>query len=210
MVKMFLEDAFIDLDRAENHAHALKDENLGIHEYEEHFDQFLRYINSAWEKSVHELVETMRDDFRGDIDRDASEEARKSDPLIHYIKVARDQLSHRQGVLWHSGHGKPPIGAGRLIQRGGSYLVRDRNSYAAAVLPTLSFNFVGGETALVGIMERVKGELVPLPVPTMHRNKPLESNDPTTSVLLTLEYYGKILTNWANKYREKWIPPIPN
>lgn len=49
LMKSFLLDAFIDLDRAENHADALKDEGLDIYQYEEHFDQFLRYINSVGE-----------------------------------------------------------------------------------------------------------------------------------------------------------------
>lgn len=132
-----------------------------------------------------------------------------SDPLIHYIKVARDQLSHRRGVLWHSEHGPRPMDAGEAITREGAHAVRDHNRYAAAVLPTLVLDLIPTEAALVPIEERVtekgkKASLITVPVPVEHDGRPLTATDPTNCALAALKYYGEVLQGWASNYREKY------
>lgn len=132
--------------------------------YEFFFNSFVFYINQAWELAIEAFRTSKCESTAGEnligrvkLMRD------RDDPLLLYVREARNQLAHRESVLWISDEEpKMPEGVGTIINLGASYYATDWKRYSCTVLPSLSSNFVGTQVAAKPVTDK-KGAKVAVP-----------------------------------------------
>lgn len=182
-------------DPAKSFAHCevcldeIQSEKLPAWAYEFFFNSFIFCINQAWELTekafdiskctsatglaLIDCVKLMRD---------------RDDPLLLYVREARNQLAHRESVLWVSDEEtEMPDGLGKIVTLGASYYTSDWKKYSCVVLPSLSLNFAGTQVAVKPVSTK-KGEVVA--VPETSKGQTLD-NSPLGIMRAAYEFYGQ-------------------
>lgn len=164
-------------------------EGLAAWAYEFFFNAFIFYINQAWELAVEAFHTSKSDAVSGDALIDQVKLMRdRDDPLLLYVREARNQLAHRESVLWISDEEpKMPEGVGAIVNLGASYYSTDWKRYSCAVLPSLSSNFVGTKVAAKPVANK-KG--VKVPVPEANEGQAIDSS-PLGIMRAAYECYGR-------------------
>lgn len=163
------------------------------------FNAFIVNINQAWELAHAAYKNNFSSILNGRkiIDRVYNDRT-QNDDLLNFIREARNQLSHREAILWSSDE-EPRIDCiGKANIVGPSSNMRNKNSYSCAVLPSLNLNFTGTQIALKPIMDK-KGTV--LSVPVMHLNHKIQ-NDPINVMNISYEYYGVKFSELVSACRE--------
>jgi len=157
--------------------------------YEFFFNSFVFCINQAWELSVEAFQMTKCTSVPGQALIDRVKQMRdRDDPLLLYVREARNQLAHRESILWISDEEpKMPEGVGSIVNLGASYYTTDWKRYSCTVLPSLSFNFAGTQVAAKPVVTR-KGGVVA--VPENNAGQTLD-NSPFSIMRAAYEFYGK-------------------
>lgn len=186
-------DPFHDAAKALAHCEVCLDEiqikQLPAWSYEFFYNSFIFYINQSWElatvafqlsnntpedgQALVEHVRSMRDD---------------QDALLVYLREARNQLAHRENVLWIS-HEEPkkPEGLGAITNLDASFYTTDHRRYSCKVLPSLSFNFAGTDVAAKPVFDKKKNLV---PVPLVCNGLPID-NSPLGIMKAAYEFYGQ-------------------
>ena len=164
-------------------------ENLPAWAYEFFFNSFIFYINQAWELAVEAFQISECSSAPGKALIDCVKQMRdRDDPLLLYVREARNQLAHRESVLWISDEEpEMPDGLGKVVNLGESYYTTDWKRYSCVVLPSLSFNFAGTQVAAKPVTTK-KGEIVT--VPETSAGKEVD-NSPLGIMRAAYEFYGQ-------------------
>lgn len=200
-----MKEAFAELDIAETYASELAVCDLPLPNYLSYYRSVLNHLDSAWDKAREALLNSGHPLIVGEGDKALIEwhpwiraeklrtciDAGGFDPLLKYLKIARNQAEHRrEPSLWVcSDPGEPPSSAGDVVYRPGGYIVRDAKSYAATMLPTLELDFVGARIALLPVADK-KGRVIA--IPNSHLGLHLTRNDPGTVTKLAVTFYGDL------------------
>nr|WP_298249111.1 hypothetical protein [uncultured Halomonas sp.] len=162
-------------------------EELPAWAYEFFFNSFIFYINQAWELAVGAFRASKCTSAPGQDLIDRVKKMRdRDDPLLLYVREARNQLAHRESVLWISDEEpKMPEGLGSIVNLGPSYYTTEWKRYSCVVLPSLSFNFVGTRVAAKPVLSR-GGEMIA--VPEVNEG---QENSPLNIMVAAYTFYGK-------------------
>jgi hypothetical protein len=164
-------------------------EKLPAWAYEFFYNSFIFYINQAWELAVEAFHTSKCSSAPGQALIDRVKRMRdRDDPLLLYVREARNQLAHRESVLWISDEEpRMPEGLGNVVNLGSSYYTTNWKRYSCAVLPSLSFNFAGTQVAAKPVSTK-KGGIVP--VPETNEGQSVD-NSPLGIMRAAYEYYGQ-------------------
>lgn len=164
-------------------------EKLPAWAYEFFFNSFVFYINQAWELAVEAFHTSKCDSVSGEALIDHVKLMRdQDDPLLLYVREARNQLAHRESVLWISDEEpKMPEGVGNIVNLGASHYATSWKRYSCTVLPSFSSNFVGTQVAAKPVTNR-KGLTVA--VPEANEGQAIDSS-PLGIMRAAYECYGQ-------------------
>lgn len=160
------------------------------------FNTFILNINHSWEMAKEAYQNNFSSilDVKKIIDR-VNNDRTQNDDLIIFIREARNQLSHREAILWSS-EAEPKIeGIGKVNCFGPSSTLRNKKYFSCTILPSLYLNFIGTQIALKPIKKKDGNWLT---VPDKHLNQKIQ-NDPINVVKITYNYYGNNIHELVNK-----------
>lgn len=164
-------------------------EKLPAWAYEFFFNSFIFYINQAWELAVEAFRTSNCDSASGKALISRVKLMRdRDDPLLLYVREARNQLAHRESVLWISDEEpKMPEGLGNIVNLGASYYTTNWKRYSCTVLPSLSCNFAGTKIAAKSVANKNGGKVA---VPQTSEGQAID-NSPFGIIRAAYEFYGQ-------------------
>lgn len=168
------------------------------------FNAFVFNINQAWELLCQELinrnvVDSVAMGFVREISDKRNFKSNNADPLLVYLKEARNQLSHRESILWISSDEKKVDGLGKLVNMGQNHEVTSRKLYSRVVLPSLSSIFVDTFIALKPVRTR-DNTLIPVPASCMGHSV---TTTPFDVAYTSYDFYGQQFDKLADYLRKK-------
>lgn len=194
-----LYDAGKALSHCEMCLGGMKSKDISDHPYEFFFNSFVYYIDQAWELAekyfegleedyevVERLTESVYDDRHGE------------DDLIHYIRHARNQLTHEESILHFSDEKEGENKFGTPVEVSPQQYTRSTDKYSTIVMPSFRMSF-----GIVNIYAKpVTGhkEGVIVTVPNYHQGKRI-NNNPTNMAEMVYEYYGSCIKKMHDSVR---------
>ncbi|MCS4102362.1 hypothetical protein [Salinibacter ruber] len=178
---------------------AISRDKITDHQYEFFYNSLVYYIDQAWDLAeshfsdlrsqynlVDKIVEDIYDDRHGD------------DDLIHYMRHARNQLTHEEMILTYSDEINESLNLGKPVEVYPHQFSKDTDLHSTIVMPSFRMSF--GNTHIYS--RRVTGHKdgITVEVPKKHDGKEIERT-PTNMANLTYDYYGSRIRRMHNKVR---------
>lgn len=164
-------------------------EHIPAWAFEFFFNSFIFYINQAWELAEKGFDKSKCTSIDGEVLIKYVKKLREKDnALLRYVREARNQLAHRESVLWISDEESTiPDGVGDIVELAASYYTTDRRRYSCVVLPSLSFNFAGTRVAARPVYT-ISGNVVAVP----NKNEgQIPDNSPLGIMRAAYTFYGQ-------------------
>jgi hypothetical protein len=184
---------------------AIENSQISLHGYEFFYNTFIFKINQCWELANEYFLKLDGDlqvakEFVASLNSMRDIKSSNKDPLLIYIKEARNQLAHREDILWISSEESSiPDGLGHQINFGSSYVSQSAKLYSRCVLPSLSLNFADIYIAAKPVSHR-SGEEIPVPLSCCGIK--MKDNSPLNIMTYSYEFYGQNLCKLIELIRD--------
>jgi len=163
-------------------------ENLHPLAYEFFFNSFIFSINQFWELTVKAFENSKCTSTSGLALIRRVNAMRADDQLLLYVREARNQLAHRESVLWISDDEiETQDGLGAVVSLGANYYTTDMKRYSCLVLPSLSLNFVGTTVAAKPVFNK---QQIKIAVPKKNSGQSI-GNTPLDIMNAAYDFYGQ-------------------
>ena len=181
-------DAVKSLRHCEICLDEIQQENTSALAYEFFYNSFIFYINQSWELAVQAFQMPPIPVLGQELIDNVNTMRNRDDPLLQYVREARNQLAHRENILWISDEeNQKPEGLGSVVNLSAGYYKVGSNRYSCAALPSLVLNFVGSQVAAKPITTRNQKKIA---VPQNNAGQEIE-NSPLGLMEASYKSYGK-------------------
>lgn len=193
MKALYFYDAAKAFEQCEICLGYLQEKRLAISSYEFFFNSFILSINQAWELMRQEFNSKRFDKghqlsiFMKNIEVSRDFRSIDSDPLLTFIKEARNQLAHRESLLWISNQEVDCVGLGAKINMGQEHFTVPYNRYSRVVLPSLSSTFCD---VLIALKPVTTKDGTKVNVPSSCKGVNIKT-DPFSVLYASYLYYGE-------------------
>lgn len=204
-IDMPFHDAAKALSHCELCIHQVLNKNISYADFEFFYTSFMFEINRFRELVHKQLIQLNNKEilsFSKKIERKVDIGTPFTDPLLAYVRYARNQLGHeRKNILWNSSDEGEVEGLGVKENMGEYYNTKSIKCYSTSVLPSLQLNFVATYIAAKPVVAIKKGKKIELPVPNQCCGNIFE-NTPRNIMICAYKFYGQNfdkIVDWSRK-----------
>jgi len=194
-----LYDAGKALSHCEMCLDGMKSEDISDHPYEFFYNSFVYYVDQAWKLAENHFkgLENNRE-IVDEVIEDVYSDRHGEDDLIHYMRHARNQLTHEKAILHFSEEKKGGGKLGDPVEVIPYQYTRSTDRYSTIVMPSFRMSFGVVNIYSSPVTGHKEGLIVT--VPDYHQERRLENN-PTKMAELTYEYYGSCIERMHDNVR---------
>lgn len=179
--------------------HYAHNSQVGYINFELFYNTFIFEINRFWEitytKGKESNCRTLLS-FLEEINNSRNYWTTSADPLLSYVKEARNQLAHDKNILWNSNEESIIEGLGKKENMGPHYDQVSKDLHSTAILPSLALCFSDVEIAAKTITT-LRKDTIEVPVKCINNSF---ENTPRKIMTTTYDFYGqsfrKIIKTW--------------
>ena len=170
------------------------------------YNSFIYSINRFWELLEREVKtkfpsKSKAIDLVNHVKNMREQGKPETDPLLAYVKTARNQLAHNDSIVWRSDEYEvEPDGIGRKMQFGPSFEGKKASLHSTCVAPIVNINFVGAEMAAIPVTDQRNP--IPMPPPNTCGGKAFD-NDLRNIMFESYDLYGKHFRAIVNACKDR-------